>query len=91
MTPDSAQAIALQAAAFIFSEDALRDRFLALSGTGVEDIRARIEDREFLASLLEFLMGHEPDVLAFAGASGEKPEHIALAWRALGGGEGQDW
>ena len=91
MTPENAQAIALQAAAFIFAEDQLRDRFLALSGTGAEDIRARIEDRDFLASLLEFLIGHEPDVLAFAGAAGEKPEHVISAWRALGGGEGYDW
>lgn len=91
MTSDTAQAIALQAVAFIFSEDSLRDRFLALSGTGVDDIRARIQDRDFLASLLEFLMGHEPDLVAFANSAGERPEIVAQAWRTLGGGEGQDW
>ncbi|WP_020401242.1 DUF3572 domain-containing protein [Kordiimonas gwangyangensis] len=91
MTSDFAQALALRAAAFIFSEDALRDRYIALSGTGVDDIRARIEDSEFLASLLEFLMAHEPDLLAFAAYADEKPETIAKAWRTLGGGAGQEW
>ncbi|WP_417462049.1 DUF3572 domain-containing protein [Kordiimonas sp.] len=91
MTVDFAQAIALRAAAFIFSEDELRDRFIALSGVGVDDIRARIEDQAFLASLLEFLMGHEPDLMAFSSYSEEKPETIVKAWRALGGGEGQEW
>lgn len=91
MTPDTAQAIALQAAAFIFAEDALRDRFLALSGTGPDDVRARIQDQDFLASFLEFLMGHEPDLMAFAGAAAARPEDVVRAWRALGGGEGQEW
>ena len=91
MTPEAAQTIALQAAAFIFAEDALRDRFIALSGTGADDIRARIQEPGFLASLLEFLMGHEPDLLAFAGAAGEKPEVVVNAWRTLGGGSGQEW
>lgn len=91
MTTDHAQAVALRAAAFIFSEDELRDRFVALSGVGVEDIRARIEEQAFLASLLEFLMGHEPDLMAFASYSDEKPDTIVKAWRALGGGDGQEW
>ena len=91
MTPDFAEAVALQAAAFIFSEDALRDRYIALSGTGVDDIRARLQDRDFLASLLEFLMGHEPDLVAFAAQAGERPEAVVMAWRALGGGAGQEW
>ncbi|WP_262691251.1 DUF3572 domain-containing protein [Kordiimonas aestuarii] len=91
MTRDMAEAIALQAATFIFTEDTLRDRFLALSGTDVDDIRARLQHQDFQASVLEFLMAHEPDLLAFASATSEKPETIMRAWRTLGGGEGLEW
>ncbi|WP_417452039.1 DUF3572 domain-containing protein [Kordiimonas sp.] len=91
MTNDMAEAIALQAAAFIFSEDTLRDRFLALSGTEAHDIRARIQDCGFQASMLEFLLGHEPDLLSFASAEAVKPEIVVTAWRTLGGGTGQEW
>lgn len=91
MTPDTAQAIALKGAAFIFSEDALRDRFLSLSGTDGSDIRARIEDADFQASLLDFLISFEPDLIACAEHIGEKPETLVAAWRALGGGAGQEW
>ena len=91
MTPDTAQAIALKATAFIFAEEPLRDRFLALTGIDADEIRNRISDRDFLASLLEFLMGHDPDLISFASAADIKPETIKMAWRALGGGEGHEW
>ncbi|NVJ98423.1 MAG: DUF3572 domain-containing protein [Alphaproteobacteria bacterium] len=91
MTPDIAQAIALNSAAFILAEDALRDRFMALSGVDADEIRARIEDNAFLASVLEFLVGFEPDLVACAETIGEKPESLVTAWRTLGGGQGQEW
>ncbi len=91
MTPDIAQTIALQSAGFIFQEDDIRDRFMALSGVDVDDIRSRIADPAFLASILEFLVNFEPDQIACAETLGEKPETLVTAWRALGGGEGQEW
>jgi len=91
MTPDTAQTIALQSAGFIFQEDDIRDRFMALSAVDVDDIRSRIADPAFLASILEFLVNFEPDLIACAETLGEKPETLVSAWRALGGGEGQEW
>ncbi|WP_286830877.1 MULTISPECIES: DUF3572 domain-containing protein [Kordiimonas] len=91
MTPDTAQTIALQSAGFIFQEDDIRDRFMALSGVDVDDIRARIADPAFLASILEFLVNFEPDLMACAETLGEKPETLVAAWRTLGGGDGLDW
>ena len=91
MPPEKAQTIALRGIAFIFAEDALRDRFLALSGVDGMDIKTRIEDPAFLASTLEFLISHEPDLIACSDAIGETPEVLVRAWRALGGGEGQEW
>jgi hypothetical protein len=91
MTPDSPHAVALRGATFIFAEDAIRDRFLALSGVGVDEIRARIQEPDFLASLLDFLISFEPDLIACAETIDEKPEVLVSAWRALGGGAGQEW
>lgn len=91
MTPDTAQAIALNSMAFILAEDTLRDRFMAMSGVDAGDIRTRIQDPAFLASVMEFLVGFEPDLMACAESLDEKPETLVGAWRALGGGEGHEW
>lgn len=91
MDNETAQALALQSVAFILEEDTLRDRFLALSGLDGSDIRVRVQDQEFLASILEFLISFEPDLIACADALEEKPESLVAAWRSLGGGKGQEW
>ena len=91
MQKNIAKDIAFGALSFILSEDSLRDRFLALSGMAPEDMRARIQDTSFLASILEFLLSHEPDLLAYSDHADENPENIAVAWRALGGGAGYEW
>ena len=82
---------ALNAVSFILAEDALRDRFLALSGLAPDEIRARIQEPDFLASVLEFLISHEPDLIDFSETINERPETIVAAWRHLGGGAGQEW
>ena len=91
MQLDAAQTLALGALSFILNEDSLRDRFLALSGMTAEDMRVHINESDFLASVLDFLVNHEPDLIAYAEQSGEKPEQIVTAWRRLGGGVGQEW
>lgn len=88
---ENAKSLALGALTFILSEDELRDRFLALSGMDADDMRKRIEETDFMASVLEFLLSHEPDLLAFSEYSKENPEHVIVAWRALGGGMGHEW
>lgn len=91
MTPQSSEIIALNALGHIMSEDVLRDRFVALTGLSPETLRATIEQPATLASILEFLISHEPDLIAAAEAQNEKPEKLIKAWRDLGGGAGQEW
>jgi hypothetical protein len=76
---DDAMAIALSALSWILANDARRDRFLALTGTTPDDIRARIADPGFLDAVLGFLEGHEPDLLACAGETGLAPERLMAA------------
>lgn len=91
MSPDFASEIAFKAIGFIVSDDTLRDRFLALSGLSPDDIRTNLADADFQASILEFLISNEPDLILFAEEANEKPENIVTAWRSLGGGVGQEW
>jgi hypothetical protein len=91
MDTQAASTTALEAVGYIIGDDTLRDRFLALSGTDADDLRARIVEQDFQASVLEFLISHEPDLIDFAEHIKISPETIVSAWRSLGGGEGQEW
>ncbi len=88
---DNAFSLAFKAVGFILEDDTLRDRFLALSGLSPDEIRASLQQPNFLASVLEFLISHEPDLIAFAEKSSEDPQTIVAVWRSLGGGAGQEW
>jgi Protein of unknown function (DUF3572) len=91
MLSETAFSYAHSAVSFILADDPLRERFLALSGLAPDELHGRIEDTDFLASVLEFLISHDPDLIAFAQAHNFKPENVVAAWRQLGGGVGQEW
>ena len=66
MNEVEAVAVAQQAVIFLSQDEDLLGRFLALSGIGPAEIRGRIADPAFLGGVLDFLLAHEPSVLAFA-------------------------
>lgn len=82
--------IARQALTFIAEDEDRIARFLALSGVGPTEIRDRMQDPAFLGGVLDFLLGHEPDVLAFAEWAGIEPQLPLMARYALPGGEGME-
>lgn len=85
MNQDHASTIALGAVVFIIGDDTLRSRFMALSGSDVDDIRARINETDFQAAALDFLLGHEPDLIAFCESSGIAPDTPLKAKQVLAG------
>jgi len=91
MTNQNYEIIALKALGYIVSEDALRDRFVALTGLDPDTLRANLDQPGTMASILEFLISHEPDLIAAAEAQQNNPETLVKAWRGLGGGAGQEW
>ena len=91
MNENTASTLALSAISFIVANDVLRDRFLAMTGLDGNELKERLAEEDFLASVLEFLISHEPDLIDFAESIEEKPELIVRAWRQLGGGAGQEW
>ncbi|MFQ5346975.1 MAG: DUF3572 family protein [Rhodothalassiaceae bacterium] len=78
-----ARVIALEALAFVFREDRLATRFLALTGIDPTSLRERAGDDATLAAVLAFLAAHEPDLVAFASAVGYAPREIGDAARHL--------
>ncbi|NFV79525.1 DUF3572 domain-containing protein [Magnetospirillum aberrantis] len=74
LTAEDAQAVALKALTFVAGDESLLSRFVALSGCGFDDIKARLADIGFLAGVLDFMLADEQAVLAFAEAEGMSPE-----------------
>lgn len=79
------EALALGALGWTLSEDARAERLLALTGMSVAGMRERLEDRDFLAAVLRFLEGHEPDLVACASELGVSPARLVAAREALDG------
>lgn len=66
---------------WLAGEPDMLGRFLALSGMQAQQLRGAVNDPQFLAGMIDFLMGHEPSLMAFCEATGTKPELVAAAWR----------
>ena len=55
------------------------ERLLALTGLTPDILRDRLTDRSVLAAVLEYLAGHEPDLVLAADALNVPPERLARA------------
>ena len=88
MRPDETnddEALALGALGWTLSEDARAGRLVALTGLTPAGMRERLEQRDFLAAVLRFLEGHEPDLVACASDLGVSPARLVAAREALDG------
>ena len=90
--------MALAALGWVLSDETHVDRLIALTGIAPEELATRLrrseaDRRDCLVAVLDFVMAHEPDLIACAEALGEKPEHFALAYEALTrvGDDTSDW
>jgi hypothetical protein len=82
---EEAEATAIAVIGWLAGEPELLSRFLALTGIAPADMRGAVNDPGFLAGLLDFLMSHEPTLLAFTTASGISPEAVVRAHAVLSG------
>ena len=80
---DQAVVTALTALAWTLGEPMRAQRLLDLTGLSPEDLRAGAGDRAVLAALLDFLAGHEPDLIACAEAIGIEPRDLIGARDSL--------
>jgi hypothetical protein len=81
----------------VLSDEDHADRLIALTGITPDELRARLgagagARREMLIALMDFLMAHEPDLLACAQALSVPPDALVAAHGALAGGaDTADW
>lgn len=66
---------------WLAGEPDMLQRFLTLSGVSPAQIRTAISDPGFLGGMIDFVMGHEPTLMAFCDATGTKPEDVVAASR----------
>ncbi|WLR93968.1 DUF3572 domain-containing protein [Shinella zoogloeoides] len=85
-----AEATAVAILGWLAGEPELLSRFLALTGVAPSEVRHAVGDPGFLAGLVDFLMEHEPTLLAFSAATGVTPEAVVRAHAVLSGPAGDD-
>jgi len=80
-----AEALAVQALSFISADPERLGRFLALSGIGPDDIRQAAHEPGFLGGVLDYVVGDERLLKAFAEEAGITPQAVGAALLTLGG------
>lgn len=80
---DDAEALALSALGWILTDERRAERLLSLTGLTPDALRDGLGDRAVQAAVLEFLAGHEPDLVLAADALNVDPATIVAAHRKL--------
>jgi hypothetical protein len=83
--PADTEATAVAVLGWLANEPDMLSRFLALSGVQPGQLRQAVGDPAFLAGMLEFLMQHEPTLMAFCEATETKPESVVEAYHRYAG------
>jgi hypothetical protein len=65
--------------AWVLSDTARAERFVALTGLAPETLRAIAGQSATHRAVLDYLCAHEPDLLAAAGSLGLDPADLAAA------------
>ncbi|MFN3510395.1 MAG: DUF3572 family protein, partial [Tsuneonella troitsensis] len=71
--PGDADTLALSALGWVLADDDRAERLLSLTGLTPDVLRDNLTDRTTLAAVLEYLAGHEPDLLLAADALNVPP------------------
>ncbi|WP_275887941.1 DUF3572 domain-containing protein [Altererythrobacter sp. ZODW24] len=75
--------LALSALGWVLADDDRAQRLLTLTGLTPDILRDSLGDRAIHQAVLDFLCGHEPDLMAASEALGVDPSEIAMARERL--------
>ena len=75
--------IIIQFVAFLAQDESRFERFVSLTGLGLNDIRQRHADPAFQAMVLDYGLQDQSLVLEFAAAQGLQPEALLKVRRSL--------
>lgn len=91
MRQDAAETLALQALAWLATDQDLLQGFLAATGAVPADLRQSAADPTFLGSVLDHLMQEDRWLIAFCDAVGQPYTAPMAARAALPGGAQWHW
>ncbi len=91
MNGDAAERLAIDALAWLAEDEEILLAFLGQAGAGIDDLRARAREPEFLGFVLDHLLAHESLLMSFCEARGLAPETPMRARAALPGGDIPNW
>jgi hypothetical protein len=83
--PEAAETLALKALAYLATMPDDIGRFLSVSGIEPSELRARAEEPEFLAAVMDYLMSDDKLLTEFCAGEEIDPRDIQLARQALPG------
>ena len=78
------ETLALRLIGWIVSDVARADRMVALTGLSPDDLRASLGEPAVLVALMDFVINHEPDLVACADALGVAPADLVAARERIG-------
>jgi len=67
----------------VLTDDDRASRLLALTGLTPDDLRAGLTDPAVLGAVLDFIAGHEPDLILAAHELGVEPQDLVRAREQL--------
>jgi hypothetical protein len=91
MNEPAAEVVGLQAAGWLAGNEELLPVFLGSTGATEEDFQQRIEDVEFLGSVLDFLLMDDKWITMFCEDTGIAPEAPYTARMSLPGSAEMHW
>ncbi len=91
MTPDRAETIALQALAWIASDEELLPQLSGATGMSLDDAKGRVQDPAFLAGILEFLCMEDRWIRRFCDDHDLPYDAPMAALMALPGQQRHEW
>ena len=86
MTADRAATLALEALAFLAGSEPAMDRFVDLTGASRDSLRERADERDFLVSVLDFLLSDEELLIGFCNGIEIDVRAVHMARHVLSGG-----
>lgn len=86
-----AETEALTMLAWLAGDEEMFTAFLSAAGASVADMATRAGDPAFLAAVVDFVLAEDASVLAWAQATGRRPETALQIRAGLPGGDSWHW
>lgn len=83
LTPEAAKSLAADLFSWVANEPAILARLMTSSGLDAGTVRAAASDPAFLCGVLDFAVGDDAIVIAYARHAGIAPGRVGAAWAAL--------